>query len=80
MIPMEQGMELSMMTGISTSYDPVVMIPNKFHSPKTYLLPKCSFGSENKKRSLAWRALILQVIIPHKILALWQREITKNVH
>ena len=44
-------MELSIAASFSASHNSVVMIPNKFHPPKSLLLPKRSFGSKNKKRS-----------------------------
>ena len=48
MILMKQGMEISMAASPSASHDSVVMIPNKFHSPKMFLLLKCSFGSKDE--------------------------------
>ena len=57
---MEQGMELSTEVNTSASHDTVVIIPNKSHSPKMFLLLKHSFRlSINEKV----RALILQVIM-----------------
>ena len=42
-------MELWIVASTSVSHDSVVMIPNKFHPPESFLLPKCSFGSKNEK-------------------------------
>ena len=44
-------MELSIAASTSASHNSVVIIPNKFHPPKSLLLPKRSFGSKNEKRS-----------------------------
>ena len=35
----------------SACYDSTVMIPSKFHPPKSILFPKRSFGLKNEKRS-----------------------------
>ena len=64
MVPMEQGIELSkeLLTEANTSasHDSVVIIPNKFHSPKTFLLSKYSFGLA---KNIKVRVLILQAIM-----------------
>ena len=60
------SVELSTEANTSASHGSVVMIPNKFHFPKTFLLSKRFFrltlGSKNEKV----RALILQTVTPYK--------------
>ena len=34
--------------GISVSCNSTMMIPNKFHPPKSFVFPKSSFGSKNE--------------------------------
>ena len=57
MISIEQVMEMLTAASTSAFHDSVVMIPNKFHSPKTFLLSRCLFGSKNEKCSFRpeWR-------------------------
>ena len=45
-------MELSIEANTSASHDSVVMIPNKFYYPKTFLLPKRLFGSNDEEVSV----------------------------
>ena len=62
-VPVEQGIELSkdLLTNANTSasHNSVVIISNKFHSLKTFLLSKHSFGFAKNKKV---RVLILQAI------------------
>ena len=44
-------MDCSSSASTSACYDSTVMIPSKFHPPKSFLFPKRSFGSKNEKRS-----------------------------
>ena len=59
-------MELSMEANTSASHDSLVMIPNKFYLPKTFLIFMCSFGLAFESKNEKVRGLILQAIIPYK--------------
>ena len=62
MIPMEQGMELSMTADTSASYDSVVMTPNKFHPPRRFYFQstcldqttKNFYSGQSSVRNMAW--------------------------
>ena len=44
-------MDCSSSASTRACYDSTVMIPSKFHPPKSFLFPKRSFGSKNEKHS-----------------------------
>ena len=70
-------MELSMEANTSACYDSVVMIWNKFSSPKAFLILKHLFWLTFESKNEKVKALILQTITPWKKLVLWPCETVK---